>query len=280
MSAEDLAAERIGAVRDDVGARFRLAGEFYRSPGRRRFARGELSFLRWELQRGVLEPPGAARPGSPWWRAVNERLLRDKVEADVLRPGEQASSRAVELWVAFTRRPSPETWYRAHNASIVAGYLAHQDLARREVPLERLMINVSLLRALYAHALVAAPGLAMGRIGAVTRFLGDPRFGTVGLFLNLCRVFPQRYPVRDMSLPELIAAERVLPRLLDHGVICPRLTDLYAFAASTLDQPGVAEFVVNEVPCYADPPQDSYAWHIEHPDLALRLVRGVTKPVR
>ena len=40
-----------------------------------------MSFMRWQLKRGVLAPPHHDRPGSPWWPAVNERLLRDGCEA-------------------------------------------------------------------------------------------------------------------------------------------------------------------------------------------------------
>ena len=68
------------------------------------------------------------------------------------------------------------TWYRAHNASIVAGYLEHEELCAAELPVERFFMNVALSRVLYAHALVASPKLALGRMRAVSRVLGDPRW--------------------------------------------------------------------------------------------------------
>lgn len=37
--------------------------------------------MQWEVRRGVLNPPTAAAPGSPWWRALNDRLLHDGCEA-------------------------------------------------------------------------------------------------------------------------------------------------------------------------------------------------------
>ncbi|HVK23035.1 MAG TPA: hypothetical protein VM677_16880 [Actinokineospora sp.] len=271
----DDAVARVGTVRDSAAGRYRLAGEFYRShPERRRFARGELSFLRWEFERGVLSPVS----GSPWWRAVNERLLRDKIEADLaLRGGVRAvSSRPVELWIAFLRWPTPATWYRAHNASVVAGYLDHEALAHEETPLERFMINVTLVRAFYAHALVAEPRLAAGRMGQWARHLGDPRFGTVGLFLSLRRVFPQRYPVVGISLAGLVAAEGRLPRLLDYGVITPRLTALYDFAAASLDESGVTGLIRGGIPCYGSPPLDPAAWTVTRPGLGMRLLQRAT----
>ena len=35
----------------------------------------------WQLRRGLLNPESGPSPGSPWWRAVNESLLRDTSEA-------------------------------------------------------------------------------------------------------------------------------------------------------------------------------------------------------
>jgi hypothetical protein len=204
-----LARAKVDAVRDSTAARYRLAAEFYggRHAGgeRGRYQRAELSFLRWEIQRGV-RAPGSKQPGSPWWRGVSDRLLGDKVEADLLCSGgaDGPSSRTVELWVAFVRAPSAATWYRAHNASIVAGYLEHEPLAAAELSAERFMMNVALLRVLYAHALAASPRLALGPLAPLGQLLGDPRRGSVGLFLDLRNVFPESYPLDDWPLPKLI----------------------------------------------------------------------------
>ena len=113
----------VAAVRHDPALRLRLASRFYDGlPGRvpiRAYRRAELAFMRWQVSRGVLAPPQSPQPGSPWWRSVNEGLLRDACEADQLlagRPG-RASSPAVARWVDFLRTPSPRTWYRAVNIS-------------------------------------------------------------------------------------------------------------------------------------------------------------------
>ena len=76
------------------------------------------------------------------------------------------SSQPVRLWLEFIATPTPSCWYRAHNASIVSGYLEHEGLAEEENAPERFFMNVALVRVLYAHALVAAPGLALGRLSA------------------------------------------------------------------------------------------------------------------
>jgi hypothetical protein len=159
-----LASARVDAVRDNPADRYHLAAEFYTGSQRRRYQRAELSFLRWEIERGVLNALDLKQPGSPRWRSVSDRLLHDKVEADLLCTGGTGSpsSRRVELWVEFIRAPSATGWYRAHNASIVTGYLDHETLAWAELSAERFMMNVALLRVMYAHALAAAPRLALG----------------------------------------------------------------------------------------------------------------------
>src|SRR5262245_18248666 len=78
----------VAAVRDDPAQRLRLAAGFYdqRAGGHsiRAYRRAEVAFMRWQIRCGVLSPVDAAQPGSPWWRAVNESLLRDAAEADLI----------------------------------------------------------------------------------------------------------------------------------------------------------------------------------------------------
>jgi hypothetical protein len=156
-------------VRDDPAARLALIARTYhwstgRAPRHLPFRRAALSFMRWLAHRGVLDPLEASPPGSQWWRAINERLLQDGCEAVALAGGltGEPSSQAVRLWLDFIVRPTARTWYRAHNASIVSAYLKHRRLAEAESPPERFFMNVVLARVLYVHALVAAPGLALG----------------------------------------------------------------------------------------------------------------------
>ena len=180
--------------------------------------------MRWQVNRGLLNPLDASPSGSIWWRAMNERLLRDGCEAIALVGGLSGdpSSQAVRLWLEFITTPTPSCWYRAHNASIVAGYLEHKGLAEGESVPERFFMNAVLARVLYAHALVAAPRLALGRFAPLARVIGDPRLGIAGAFLSLRRVIPNLYPLaRDVGW--YIANEQRLGRLLDYAVIVPRL---------------------------------------------------------
>ena len=229
---------------------------------RRPFARSELAFLRSQIARGVLAPLDAPRPGSPWWREVNERLLRDTIEATLLAGGAVGapSAPSVELWLAFVDRPSAASWYRAHNASIVGAYLEHEQLAAHELLVERFLLNVALVRVLYAHALVAAPRLALGRLAPLGRLFGDPRGGTVDRFLSIRRVFPDRYPLTGVALEDLLAAEHRLFRVVDYGIIGARIEALYAFAARSLQEPGIQNLLRDGVPAYVWPADAREPW--------------------
>jgi hypothetical protein len=266
-TAAELAAARVASARDNPVQRLQLAAGSFDcglSPEGtwERFARSELAFLRHEIARGVLRNPDGERPGSPWWRAVNERLLHDTAEATLLVQGFAGppSSPSVDLWLAFTAEPSAASWYRAHNASIVAAYLEYESLAVRELLAERFVLNVALLRVLYAHALTAAPRLALGRFAPLGRLFGDPRGGTVGLVLSIKRAFPDRYPLAGQGLDEILTSEHRFLRSVDYGVIGPRLNELYEFAADSLGEPRVADLVADGVPAYVWPREAREPW--------------------
>lgn len=278
----------MAAVRDDPDGRLALASSTYggptgNAPRHLPFRRAAMSFMRWEARRGVLNALDAEAPGSRWWRAMNERLLRDGCEA-VERAGGRsgaASAATIGLWDEFVASPSARTWYRAHNASIAAAYLEHRDLAEAEGRTERFFLNVVLLRVLYAHALVAAPRLALGRFAPCGRLLGDPRLGMAGAFLSLGRVLPDRYPLdADLDLERYIEAEHGFGRLLDYAVILPRLRPLYDWSARELELPGIAALVVDGVPAYAWSPGERREW--EPPPLSpvAKAMRAVTAPRR
>jgi hypothetical protein len=270
-------------VRDDPAARLALMARVFRGPTGRAprhlpFRRAALSFMRWQARRGVLDPLDASPPGSVWWRAVNERLLRDGCETIALLGGlaGEPSSQAVRLWLDFAERPTGRNWYRAHNASIVAGYLEHRDLAGAEEAPERFFMNVALLRVLYAHALAAAPRLALGRFALLGRVIGDPRLGMAGVFLSLRRVLPSRYPLgRDVE--RYIAEEQRLGRILDYAVIAPRLQTLYEWSAAELAEPRVLELVRDGNPIYAWPFEQRHVWRPPKMTFAGRVLERATR---
>ncbi len=276
------AAAQVAAVRDDPLARLALMSQVFRGPTGRAprhlpFRRAALSFMRWQAGRGVLDPLDASPPGSAWWRAVNECLLRDGCETIALLGGldGEPSSPAVRLWLEFAARPTGRNWYRAHNASIVAAYLEHRDLAEAEGGPERFFMNVALLRVLYAHALGAAPRLALGRLAPLGRVLGDPRLGMAGVFLSLRRVLPDRYPLAH-DVERYIADEQRLGRILDYAVIVPRLQSLYEWSAEELGEPRLLELVRDGSPVYAWPFEQRHVWLPPQMKLPVRVIERVT----
>jgi hypothetical protein len=278
-----LAAAQVGAVRDDPAARLALMARVFHGPTGHAprhlpFRRAALSFMRWQARRGLLNPLDASPPGSVWWRAVNERLLRDGCETVALLGGlsGEPSSAAVRLWLQFAARPTGRNWYRAHNASIVAGYLEYRNLAEAERAPERFFMNVALARVLYAHALAAAPRLALGRLAPLGRLLGDPRLGMAGVFLSLRRVLPNRYPLA-LDVERYIADEQRLGRVLDYAVIVPRLQCLYTWSAEDLGEPRLLELVRDGDPIYAWPYEHRHVWRTQKMPLAGRVLERVTR---
>jgi hypothetical protein len=274
---------QVAAARDDPGARLALLERTYRGPAGRAprhlpFRRAALSFMGWQARRGLLNPLDGSPPGSVWWRAVNERLLRDGCESIALAGGMAGapSSHPVRLWLEFIARPRARNWYRAHNASIVGAYLDHQGLADAESPAECFFMNVALGRVLYAHALVGAPRLALGGFAPLARPLGDPRLGMAGAFLSLSRVLPNRYPLAG-DVESYIAAEQRLGRVLDYAVIAPRLQRIYEWSAAELGEPRLLELVRDGNPIYAWPFEERHVWRPPQMPLAGRLLERATR---
>jgi hypothetical protein len=279
------AEQQVASVRDDPGGRIALMGRCYygpfgKAPRHLPFRRAAMSFMRWQLQRGVLQPLSSGRPGSPWWRAVNERILRDGCEAVGLSgdlPG-PVSSPTVHQWMSFADYPTARSWYRAHNGSVVAAYLEHRALAEAENEAERFFMNVVLCRVLYTHALVAAPRMSLGWLRPLAPFLGDPRLGMAGIFLQLSRVLPDEYPLRD-SVRSYLSDERGFGQLVDFGMIAPRLQQLYEWSAHELGAPGLADLVRDGALTYAWSFEDRDVWRAPK-SLILQVVQRVVPAER
>jgi hypothetical protein len=275
---------QVSAVRDDPMARLALIDRTYlgpegHAPQHLPYRRAALSFMRWQVDRGVLASLSASSPGSVWWRAVNENLMRDGCESVALVGGlaGKPSSQAVYLWLEFIEKPTARNWYRTHNASIVGAYLQYRHLADAENASERFFMNVVLTRVLYAHALVAAPNLALGKFALFGSLLGDPRLGMAGAFLSLGRVLPNEYPL-VLEVKDYIADEHSLGRTLDYAVIVPRLQLLYEWSALELHEPRLAELVREGNPIYAWPYEERQVWNAPHMSLLGRLLAMLLRP--
>ncbi len=265
-TAIEYAADLVASVRDDPAGRLALMGSLYEAePGRPElhlpYRRAALGFMGWQLRRGLLEPLDGEVPGSPWWRAVNEPLLRDTAEAraHVLGLTGPMSSWSATCCLEFAQQPSARRWYRAHNASIVAAYLDHRELAESETHPERFFLNLILVRVLFAHALVAAPRLALSWLGPFGPVLGDPRLTITSIFVSLSRVMPDRYPLtRDLQW--YIDNEHGFGRILDLGMIQPRLGVLYSWSAAELSIPELTTLIQGGVPTYSWDATDVAPW--------------------
>ena len=75
-----------------------------------------------------------------------------------------------------------------------------------------------------------------------------------GIFLSVSRVLPDLYPLEG-ELDDYIADEHTVGRLLDLGVIVPRLAELYRWSADELRIPDVADLVRDATPAYAWDPR-------------------------
>ena len=282
MTAAEWAAAQLELVHDDPPRRLLLLARTYRGPLGRAprhlpFRRAAMSFMRWQAERGVLGPLDGDPPGSRWWRAVNDRLLLDGCKAMARSGGlrGEPSSPTIGLWMSFIAKPTARSWYRAHNASVVSAYLENRDLAELESRPERFFLNVALLRVLYAHALVAAPRLALGRFAVLGGILGDPRLGMAGAFLSLRRVLPDRYPL-EANVEVYLERENNLGRMLDYCVIGPRLQAVYDWSARELGIAGLRDLVRDGSPIYAWPYSDRHVWAKARESLPERVLRLAT----
>lgn len=251
MNAAEHAALQVEAVRDEPEARLSLMSALYEPlPGRPEthlpYRRAALAFMKWELRRGLLRPLGpravAVRGGGRSMSACCETL--PSLARIAQGSAAQCPHRALHTPSNSSNilRSSRGT---AHNASIVAAYLDHRDLAVAESRVERFFINLVLARVLYAHALVAAPRLAMNWMAPLARTLAAPRLVLTGIFMSLSRVLPERYPLRG-ELQQYISNEHAFGRLLDVGMIAPRLDGLYPWSARELGMPELAALTRKE----------------------------------
>lgn len=233
------ARDRVEAA-DDGEARLALREAFYHDYGHGTplaplgYGRSELDFMRWEVDRGVLHPT----EGSPWWRKVNGRFLffseLGRLCHERLSSPHVGLPNPAALWVDYIRRPSSVSWYRAHNASIVVGYLESRAEARQECKAEQQFMNVVLYRLLFAQAIVEfvqnEDWLSLLTPLDETELVG-PRGFAVRLLVRMPDFYPKHYPLNADDI--LSVLHRGMDPLdyavsvLDLILVRPRLTELY-----------------------------------------------------
>ena len=120
------------------------------------------------------------------------------------------------------------------------------------------------------------PRLALGRLAPAGRLIGDPRWRGADMFLSLRNILPDRYPLTGISIDEILALENYGGRLIDYGIILPKMQALYEFAASDLHEPRLLGLVRNGFPVYAWPYEDRSAWTTTRARFARSVLAWVT----
>lgn len=266
-----MARDRIARAEDDPEARYRLRQAFYRDYGfgaslaSAGYGASELAFMRWEIERGLLNPlDHPDRPGSPYWRAANATLCYHAELAALVHEAGMDHvqvSREVRAWLDYFARPSSRTWYRAHTCSLIRGTIDHRAEARLEPVEEQLFINEALYRLIYAEAMVR--GAVLGNLG---RLAADPRLPAVHLIVQMGSLYPRHYPLQPGEMAGIStywphfagtlnrSAERILIRALYRRSVVSTLIQIYLYplVAGVLNRRELEQRVREGVPIYPD----------------------------
>jgi hypothetical protein len=91
-------------------------------------------------------------------------------------------------------------------------------------------------------------------------------------------VLPGEYPLRG-SVRSYLSAEHGFGRLVDFGMIVPRLQQLYQWSAHELAAPGLLDCVRDGAMTYAWPVEDRSVWQ-PPTSLILQMTRRALPPER
>ena len=98
-----------------------------------------------------------------------------------------------------------------------------------------------------------------------------------GIFLQLSRVLPAQYPLHD-SVQSYLSDELGFGRILDYGVIVPRLQQLYEWSSHELAAPGLLDFARDGALTYVWSFEDRRVW--EPPSSAIVRLTHRALPIR
>ncbi len=257
-SAKEEAQKITESVSGDPHKRLELRKAFYKECGHGSsivpfgYGESEIAFLEWEIRRGVLD-----KTGSPWWKSVNSMFIFYSTWAWILSgkgreliPGQELPV-PVFLWLNYIKKPGSAAWYRAHNSSIISGYLNNKINALQENRFEQKFMNIVLYRVLFAQAMTE--GAEFSELGKI---LADPELPAVQAITGLPEFYPEVYPLKESDYSE-ITGKGYNPveagvRFLDDILIHPELTDLYRNAAVWDMNPDVMKMINNGQPCYPE----------------------------
>ncbi|NME71148.1 hypothetical protein [Flammeovirga aprica] len=210
------------------------------------FGNSEIDFLEWEVERGVLAPEYHAR----WWYNVNLKFIYYSVLGSyVFEEGLQCEDipQPVERWVDYLKDPCSSKWYKAHNTSIIYGYIEYKELAKEESWIEQYFINEVLDRLLYAEVMVEGETQLFGPIG---RFLANPRFPAVDILVKIKDLYPENYPLKFKDMLNVLDIGfdigTLISYVLDKVIIKRNLKKIYSYISELLDIPELDRFIVGK----------------------------------
>ncbi len=246
----------VHAVANDPQGRYQLRVVFYQNYGfghlnRAGYGESELDFLQWEIKRGVLNPlDHPQQPGSPWWRDVNlgflywAQLAGKIVAANLADPS--GVGHQVQLWLDYIHQPSARSWYRAHNGSIIQGYLDCLAQAHQEDIHEQFFINQVLYRVCFAEC------MELG--GPLRKLAANPKFLSVDAMVHMHDFYPIHYPLTPKDVKHIQGQghglEEWMVRLMDNTIVLPHITEIYRAVAQETGSPGLMRCLTNGAPSY------------------------------
>lgn len=239
--------------------RYRLRYDFYETygypiiKGQEGLGNSELAFIQWEIKRGILNPiTNTPASGSAWWRSVNSYFLYAATLAQLIAESGQTFNslpQPVRFWLDYINAANEKTWYRAHNSSIIAGYVKANSLAFGETIYEQYFMNIVLYRLLYAQSMVE--GVSFGILG---KLFANPRGKAVSIITDIEAFYPTHYPLSQKDISYVMHKAHnvsgIIERLFDHFLILPHLDTLYSEASKWNKAPVLLQFVSNNTPIY------------------------------
>lgn len=151
----------------------------------------------------------------------------------------------LRAWRAYFAKPNQRTWFRAHNATVLAATLTHRAEALREPAEEQQLIRIVLRRVVYAQALAEGATKWLGPLGHA---FVHPHAPLVRALLASTYFYPDRYPVAfeditrtSSELPQHKGSAALvwLARTIEERAVQNNLVDLIAAVGQWNDQPGL-----------------------------------------
>ena len=218
------------------------------------FGISELNFMHWEIKRKVLNPLSCDKGnGSAWWRNLNLNLIINAQIAAEIYTGVNKTdpvTNEISLWLEYIKQPNAQSWYRAHNASIVKGYFDFVEDANKESVYEQIFMNEVLYRLLFAQAMVEDDTIF--KIEGV--ILSNPMLPAVDLMVHIPSFYPDHYPMTKEEIQDVLekghSFDGDLERDFDEWLIIPQIPFLYKAAAKWINIPALVALELKGKPVY------------------------------